>query len=59
MNVCFGILDETTGFIFFPDLTDKIDFNAGFFVNDPLGIEFLRELWDFYWESSKLRYSSQ
>ncbi|MFW9779100.1 MAG: ArsR family transcriptional regulator [Candidatus Heimdallarchaeota archaeon] len=55
----FGIADEKTGFIFFPGINKKIDYNYAFFVSDPLGIDFLSQLWDYYWKRSDFRVSSK
>ncbi|MFW9854995.1 MAG: ArsR family transcriptional regulator [Candidatus Thorarchaeota archaeon] len=51
----FGIADEKVGFIFFPGINKKIDYNYAFFVSDPLGIDFLSQLWDYYWNRSEFR----
>ncbi|MHA2225673.1 MAG: ArsR family transcriptional regulator [Candidatus Hodarchaeales archaeon] len=58
VNVSFGIVDQKFGFIFFPGLNGKIDYNHCFFVSDYLGIEFLLRLWDYYWENGEFLVSS-
>lgn len=55
INVSLGIIDQKFGFVFFPDLKGKIDYNAGFFISDPQGIEFLQSIWDYFWKRSKIR----
>ncbi|MHA2093825.1 MAG: ArsR family transcriptional regulator, partial [Candidatus Hodarchaeales archaeon] len=59
INVSFGIFDDKYGYIFFPDLTGRMDYNSGFFISDVLGIEFLSSLWDYFSHKSKLREKSK
>ncbi len=58
VNISFGILDNKFGFLFFPNLRGKIDYNAGFIISDPLGMEFMLNLWDYFYKKSKLRIKS-
>ncbi|MHA1966194.1 MAG: ArsR family transcriptional regulator [Candidatus Hodarchaeales archaeon] len=55
VNVSLGILDQKFGFLFFPDLNGKIDYNSGFIISDLLGIEFLESIWDYFVSQSKLK----
>ncbi|MHA1994695.1 MAG: helix-turn-helix domain-containing protein [Candidatus Hodarchaeales archaeon] len=59
INVCFGLFDDKYGVIFFPDLKGKIDYNSGFFISDPLGMEFLMSLWDYFYKKSQIRVKSE
>jgi len=45
------IIDDGGGLLFFPDIKGKTDFNSGFLISssDPLGCEFLRQIWNHFW----------
>ncbi|MHA2295045.1 MAG: ArsR family transcriptional regulator [Candidatus Hodarchaeales archaeon] len=59
VNYSFGVVDNMHGFIFFPGLNGKIDYNNAFYVRDSLGIEFLNKLWNHFWEDAQFRTSTK
>lgn len=53
------ILDHKIGLFLLPNLKGVIDANYAFFVTDPLGINYLERVWDFFWKKSKFRVASK
>jgi hypothetical protein len=45
-----GIVDNKYGFLFFPDLSGRVDYSYTFYTKDPLCIEFITKIWDHFWE---------
>ena len=52
INYDVFILDDSYGFIYFPDKYGLPDNNVCFFVNDTEGITFLLSLWNYFWSKS-------
>jgi hypothetical protein len=52
INYPLGIIDNKYGFLFFPDLGGRVDYSYTFYTTDPLCIEFMTKIWDYYWEIS-------
>lgn len=44
------ISDGKTGLICFPSLNHKADITSCFFVSDTIGLEYLFDIWQYYWE---------
>ncbi len=53
--LALGIGEINQAFLFFPDMTGKPDANSAFHVKDPIGIEYLQNVWNHFWERSKRR----
>jgi DNA-binding Lrp family transcriptional regulator len=59
INISLGIIDDKKGFMFLPDLKGRMDYNNCFYINNPLGAEFLLSIWDYFWAQGKTRYKSE
>lgn len=54
-SITIAISDMMHGMIFFPSILDNSpDFNYCFYVNDSMGMKYLKEIWDYFWEMSKI-----
>jgi len=54
VNVCILLSDMGHGFLFLPNLnSSNPDFNVGFYVSDPDGYNYLKELFYHFWQTSK------
>lgn len=54
VKLCLTISDVGQGFLFFPRADNqRPDFNSGFYILGPPGIDYLRRIFDHFWQSSK------
>ncbi|MHA1975842.1 MAG: ArsR family transcriptional regulator [Candidatus Hodarchaeales archaeon] len=55
ISIALLVADKESGMIFFPDNHGNPDFSQGFYVKkeNELGIEYIRRLWNYFWEKGK------
>ncbi|MHA2246681.1 MAG: MarR family transcriptional regulator [Candidatus Hodarchaeales archaeon] len=47
--ICLIFSDRNKGIICFPS-KDFPDYNRGFYVEDPVGLDYLKDIWSYFWD---------